>query len=182
VSETPAPEFSRPVPMSEIGAGAFELKIEASDAEMAALATRFALLSLEGLKATISLCSDGNAIKADGRFAAQVTQSCVASGEPVFAQIDEPIEIRFLADGDHSPDTEIELSADDCDTMFHDGRIVDLGEAVAQSLALALDPFPRSAKAKLVLKAAGVKAQEEVESEAGPFAALAALKDKMGKP
>jgi uncharacterized metal-binding protein YceD (DUF177 family) len=182
VSEIPIPEFSRPVPMSEIGAGAFELTIEASDAEMEALTARFALLSLEGLQATISLRSDGNSMKAQGRFSAQVAQACVASGEPVPARIDESVEIRFLAEGDHSPDSEIELSADDCDTMFHDGRIVDLGEAVAQSLALALDPFPRSAKAKLVLKAAGVKAEEEVEAEARPFAALAALKDKLGKP
>ena len=53
----------------------------------------------------------------------------------------------------------------------------DLGEAVAQSFALLLDPFPRSPNADAVLKAAGVKEEGEV----GPFGALAALKDKLGK-
>ncbi|HEV2747118.1 MAG TPA: DUF177 domain-containing protein, partial [Allosphingosinicella sp.] len=43
------------------------------------------------------------------------------------------------------------------------------------TLALSLDPFPRSPAAAEALKAAGVKSEEE----AGPFGALAALRDKL---
>ena len=73
-------------------------------------------------------------------------------------------------------DEEVELKADDLDTSFHDGAAIDLGTAVADTLALELDPYPRSANAEEALREAGVVSEEE----AGPFAALAALKAKMG--
>ena len=41
----------------------------------------------------------------------------------------------------HRPDEEVELEADDCDEIEFDGTQFDLGEALAQSLALAIDPF-----------------------------------------
>ena len=72
---------------------------------------------------------------------------------------------------------EVELGEGDLDTVFHDGSAVDLGGAVIDTLALALDPYPRSAGADAALKEAGVMTEEE----ASPFAALAALKEKMGK-
>jgi hypothetical protein len=71
----------------------------------------------------------------------------------------------------------IELAEEDLDTVFYTGSALDLGEAAAETLALALDPFPRSPNAAEVLKKAGVISEEE----AGPFGALAALKDKLSK-
>ena len=44
-------------------------------------------------------------------------------------------------------------------------------------MALALDPFPRGPGAEAALKVAGVISEEE----AGPFGALAGLKDRLGK-
>ena len=70
---------------------------------------------------------------------------------------------------------EIELDADDCDTIGYDGAAVDLGEAAAETLYLALDPFPRAPDADAKLKAAGVIG----EGEAGPFAALKGLRDRL---
>ena len=75
-----------------------------------------------------------------------------------------------------TPDEEVELGAKDCDLVFHDGATIDLGAAVADTLALALDPYPRSAGAEAALKDAGVISEEE----AGPFAALAQLKKNLG--
>ena len=49
---------------------------------------------------------------------------------------------------------------------------IDLGAAIADTLGLAIDPYPRSAGADAALKEAGVLS----EAEAGPFAALAKLK------
>jgi uncharacterized metal-binding protein YceD (DUF177 family) len=73
-------------------------------------------------------------------------------------------------------DQEVELGSEDLDTMFHDGSAIELGSAIVDSLALALDPYPRSAGADAALKEAGVLSEEQ----AGPFAALAALKEKLG--
>ena len=57
-------------------------------------------------------------------------------------------------------------------TVFYTGGAIDLGEAAAETLALVLDPFPRSPGAQAALREAGVLNEEE----AGPFAALAKLK------
>lgn len=171
------PEFSVTVPLSEIGSNIVSRQLAANAAERAALAKRFDLLALDSLEADVRYHREGEAIVLDGQLRAEVQQACIATGEPVPAKLQEPLNIRFVDELGHEPDAEIELAAEDCDTLTHDGRVIDLGEAVAQSLALALDPFPRSPNADAALKAAGVKD----ESEAGPFSALAALKEKLEK-
>ena len=115
---------------------------------------------------------------ARGRIQAAVTQSCVASAAPVEAVVDEPFELLFRpAPTPGRPDEEVELSPSELDIVFYDGAAIDLGEAVAETMALSLDPYPRAPEADQALKAAGVKS----EAEAGPFGALAALRDKMKK-
>ncbi len=89
------------------------------------------------------------------------------------AHVDEAFDIHFLPEPKaDSPDEEVELVESDCDVVFHDGAAIDLGSAIADTLALGLDPYPRSAGAEAALKEAGVL----TEAEAGPFAALAKLK------
>jgi uncharacterized metal-binding protein YceD (DUF177 family) len=177
VTDPATPEFSRTVPLSEIGGEVRPRHFVADTDERAALAKRFGLLGLDRLEADVVLTRDGAAYLAEGWLRGEAVQACVASGVPVPAAIEENFRIRFISEAGLGAEAEVELDAHDCDTLFHDGRMIDLGEAVAQSFALALDPFPRSADADAVLKAAGVKD----ESEAGPFGALAALKDKLGK-
>ena len=121
-------------------------------------------------------------VSATGRLRAAVTQSCVATGAPVEAVIDEPFRVLFSplppADGGEE---EIELSEKDLDIVFYEGAAVDVGEAVAETLSLALDPWPRAPGADEALKGAGVKSEQEAQAEQapGPFSALAALKDKL---
>jgi uncharacterized metal-binding protein YceD (DUF177 family) len=108
-----------------------------------------------------------------------VVQSCVATGESLPATLDVPFRLRFVPEDDASAAEEIELSEEDCDTLTYAGGAVDLGEAAAETLALALDPFPRGPDADAALKAAGVVGEDE--AEVGPFAALKGLRDKLGK-
>jgi uncharacterized metal-binding protein YceD (DUF177 family) len=87
--------------------------------------------------------------------------------------VDEPFDVSFVpAPVESASDEEIELGAKDCDVVFYDGQVIDLGEAIADTLALAMQPYPRSPDAEDALKQAGVLS----EAEAGPFAALAKLK------
>jgi uncharacterized metal-binding protein YceD (DUF177 family) len=109
-------------------------------------------------------------VRATGRIVAALEQSCVATGDPVPAHLDEPFEILFRTPPVVDHDAEIELSEDDCDVVFHDGTLIDLGTALADTLALALDPYPRSPQAEDALKEAGVLS----EDQAGPYSALAA--------
>lgn len=169
-------EFSHTIKLDTIGEFR-TVKLSANADERAKLIKRFDLLALEKLDAAVGIQRDGNIVRAKGRFSAIATQACIASGEPVPADISEELHILFIPVPDHAPDAEIELEPDDCDSIFHDGKVIDLGEAVAQTLGLALDPYPRSPDAETALRAAGVKSEEE----AGAFGALADLKAKLEK-
>jgi hypothetical protein len=85
-------------------------------------------------------------------------------------KIDDVFDLRFIAANPAGADDEIELNSHDCDTIEHDGLQIDLGEAVAQSLGLAIDPFVRAPDADAILRAAGVVTEVEKLS---PFAVLA---------
>lgn len=170
-------DFCHCLPLDRIRDGD-RIDMVADEAERALLADRLGLVSLDRLEAHAALSRDGQSIRATGRLKASLDQACVATGEPVPAHIDEPFELLFAPEPkDGRPDEEIELGKADLDTIFHDGSTIDLGGAIADTLALALDPYPRSAGADAALKEAGVLTEEE----ASPFAALAALKEKLGK-
>lgn len=168
-------EFSHVVKLSEVGNHSRNIHLSAEHAAREGLRARFDLAALDLLEADISLTPEASGVLATGRFTASLAQYCIASDDPVPALLDESVNIRFIPEPVSGG--EIELEADDCDTMFHDGQTIDLGEAVAQSLGLALDPYPRSPEAEKILKAAGVKAEDEV----APLGALASLKDLLAK-
>ncbi len=166
------PEFSRPLRLDQIGAGDNKLSIDADEAERAALARRFELVSLDSLHADYAVRRDAVGVLATGRLTGQVVQACVATAAPVPATIDEPFTLRFLPEpGDDAPE-EVELDEADCDTMFYTGSAIDLGEAAAETLALALDPFPRAPGAEEALREAGVIEEGAVTPLSGLAAAL----------
>lgn len=169
--------FDRCVPITQIRDGE-RIDLSAGEEERKTIAERLGLPSLDRLEAHVTLEREGPRVHAEGRIRAALEQSCVASGEPVAEAVDEAFEILFLpAPQPQSPDEEIELSAEECDVVFYDGAAIDLGSAVADTLALVIDPYPRSASAEAVLKEAGVMG----EAEAGPFAALAQLRKGNGE-
>lgn len=168
-------EFSRIFRLDELGGAPRAVSIAAEESERAALAARFDLIGIERLEASAELVRDGDTVTATGKLEGDVTQSCVASGEPVLARIAENFALRFVPAGAELGADEIELDESDLDEIDYEGSSIDLGETVAQSMALALDPFPRAPGADEKLRAAGVLGEED----AGPFAALKALKDKL---
>jgi uncharacterized metal-binding protein YceD (DUF177 family) len=149
------------------------IDLVADESEREAIAERLGLASLERMDAHASIDRDGPRIRARGRVRASLEQSCVATGEPVAEHVDECFDLVFLPEPETAAATEeIELAEKDCDVVFYDGAAIDLGSAVADTLALAIDPYPRSAGAEVTLKEAGVLTEEQ----ASPFAALAKLK------
>ncbi len=172
---TPAPEFSRPLRLNEVGDGTRERTIEAEAGERAALARRFGLLALDRLTARLHVVPEEKSWLVRGTLSADLAQACVATGESVPAHVEAPFAVRFVHDLDTPEAEEIELSDEDCDLMALEGERIDLGETVAQSLALNLDPYPRSPGADTRLREMGVLREDET----GPFAALKGL--KLGK-
>jgi len=164
--------FAHQVRLDQIRDGD-RLDLAADEAECSAVARRLGLPSLDRLEAHVTLSRTGEMVRAEGRLLAALDQSCVVTGEPVAAHVDEPFALLFTPEPPvDRPDEEVELGEADCDVIFYDGAMIDLGGAIADTLALSLDPYPRSASADAALKEAGVLTQEQ----ASPFAVLAGLK------
>jgi uncharacterized metal-binding protein YceD (DUF177 family) len=136
-----AVEFSRPVEMARLGAAPIAYDIAASPAERAALARRFGLLSLDRFEAHVTLHRvAGNMVRMEATLAADLVQTDVVTLDPVPSQVADAFALLFAAEASDARalDPEAEL----VEPMV-DGRI-DIGEAVAQQLSLAIDPYPRS--------------------------------------
>ena len=171
-----APEFSHVLRQDRASDRPQPLHLAANAEERSALARRFGLLTLDRLEADLTWWRDGADLRLSGTFSADLAQACVVTGEAVPARISEPLTIRFSSAAPDDGD-EIELDAEDCDSLPYDGLSADAGEAVAQGLALALNPYPRAEGADAVLKSAGVISEED----AGAFGALAALRDQLAR-
>lgn len=146
--------------------------VEANEAERRALAERFGLVRVDSLSAELDLTRHDRTVEARGRLKAQIVQSCAVSAEDLPVTVDEELFFRFVPeDSSHKPDEELEISAEDCDEIEYSGTHIDLGEAVAQSLGLAIDPYLTGPEADTARKAAGIGTPEDH----GPFAGLKGL-------
>lgn len=148
--------------------------VEADEDERAALAQRFGLPAVHALTAQVQFARNGEAIDARGRMTASFEQLCAVTDEPFANTLDEAIAFRFVpALPAHGEDEEIEFADDAPDEIEYDGAAFDLGEAVAQSFGLALDPYAEGPGADAIRRAVGLS---DEDAPGGPFAALAALK------
>lgn len=169
-----ASEMPRMIKPRQIDGGA--MRIEANAEERAALAKRFGIVAVERLAADLALEPEGEEVAVSGRIEADIVQNCGISGEDFPVRIEEPLTLRFVPEVERAPvDEEIELEEAELDEIEYSGGAFDLGEAVAQTLGLAIDPYATGPNADAVRKEAGILE----EGAAGPLAeALAALKKK----
>jgi uncharacterized metal-binding protein YceD (DUF177 family) len=169
-------EFSRQVAVESIIPNRERVEnIEASVAECAALAKRFDLRTLSGLKGKLSIdrVSDGNFIKVEGDFEADIVQSCVVSLQNVPSHVKAHFETYFTEDGkefDQDGDFGLEIE-DDIHHVMSEGML-DLGELMAQYLSLELDPYPRAPGVSLAAQMAEVGGGTKNQ----PFRVLEGLK------
>jgi uncharacterized metal-binding protein YceD (DUF177 family) len=162
-------EFSRPIDVAKLAPGVTHRAIAATPAERAALAQRFALLALDRLEAAVRLEPlAGGLFRLEAELAADVVQACVVTLEPVASRIDEAFTLLYGA-AEAAP--EVTLSGEEELVEPLAGGTLDVGEAVAQQLSLAIDPFPRAPGVE-----APASAPETIPSS--PFAALAKWKQK----
>lgn len=160
------PELVRRIKVK--GLPAAPVVIEADAGERAALARRFGLPGIDSLRAEVALEHRANSIRATGTLKAAIRQTCAISGEDFPANIAEPIDLRFVEAAAPEPameegEIEVELEADDCDEIDYAGDNFDLGEAVAQTLGLAIDPYAEGPGADAARKAAGIVGEGEQE-------------------
>ncbi|MDP1028600.1 YceD family protein [Sphingomonas sp. KR1UV-12] len=167
------PEWSRPERLDAIGEGERTVAIEADADERTALARRFGVIAIDRLSARLTVRAEAGGVLVTGQVTGEVVQACSVTDERLTTAVDEPVALRFVPPAEGTD--EVELSADALDTIEIEGSAIDLGEAAAETLALAIDPFPRGPNAATVLRQAGVVS----EDEARPFNAFSSLKDKL---
>lgn len=171
----PQAEFSRLIAADQVGPQETEREIVANAAERARLVERFGLLALDRLTASVSLKRGRNGlIEVRGRLEAEVVQACVVTLEPVRARLSESFSVAF--GGGRAAAGVVVIGLEDADPPEEliDGRI-DLGEVVAQQLAVALDPYPHAPDAEEKARSS-VPEESGAEKTASPFAALAPLR------
>lgn len=173
-STMPQPvEFSRPVDVTRLPAGKAVYDIAAAPAERAALARRFGLIALDRLEASVTLERlAGDFVRLSAALTADVVQQCVVTLEPVPSRVEDRSSLVYgesaVPEGD-----ELDLTLDGESELVEplEGGVIDIGEAVAQQLSLALDPYPRAPGAPAV-------GEETDAAASSPFAVLARLREK----
>ncbi len=162
-------EFSRPLPVDRVPNLGSRDRISAEPAECEKLALRFGIPQILALSAFLtSLPWRGGGLKITGPVSAEIEQISVVSLESFRTKIEIAVERYFLP-----PHKGAATSEEDVDIIQN--GVVDLGEIVAETLALELDPYPRMPGEVFD------DIQEDVdESKVTPFAALSKLAPSSG--
>jgi uncharacterized metal-binding protein YceD (DUF177 family) len=158
-------ELHRPFTLGQIPALGVSVLVEASPAECSALALRMGLPEVLELRCRFDLMRETNTIvKATGLLSARVVQTCIVSLGDFEATVEEAFTARFVPSGTENDDADPESE----DEIPYEYGTLDLGEAAAEQLGLALDPYPRMDNAELP--------EVEDEPDPHPFAALERLR------
>lgn len=166
----PSPlELCRLVKLDEIPAGGLTIAVEPTADERRALARRLAIPAVEAFSGEARLRRAGGAVLLEGRLEARLARVCVASLEPMIEDIRERFALRFEPAGEID-----EMATEDEDAPALEpleGEAIDVGEAFAQQLALAMSAYPRREGARSLAETYADGA------EVSPFAALRGLVD-----
>ena len=172
-----SPPLLRPLRTIDIDE-AVDHRIEATRTEMADIVTLLDLVALDGLKLDYRLRRGARGrVHLRGRLKARIAQTCVVTLEPVESNIDIPVEIEFwpaplLEELQRSPEDPGQSGRLDWPEAIADDTI-DLGPVIYETLATALDLYPKRASASFEWSQ-GAEGAEGLKS--GPFAALKQLK------
>lgn len=145
-----APEFSRLIRIAELGNRELTLELVADPAQRAALAARFGLVALTSLRAVARLKWGRGSVllRLTGHLQAELIQNCVVTLEPFSSTIEEKFSLLYRPQTDQSEGAgEAPYGEDEAETLDSDS--LDVGEAVAEELALAIEPYPRNPGADL---------------------------------
>lgn len=173
------PPLSRNLRVDDIEEGE-DYATEAGATERKAIADLLDLIALDDFRfaGTFHFGGEGRLL-VNGTLSAGLTQTCVVSLAPVKAAIEVPIEAEFW------PEDRIEALAATADEATSHGILdwpepiadgkIELGPLLYETLATALDPYPRADGVSFEwTEAPAALGAERPES---PFAALSRLKD-----
>jgi uncharacterized metal-binding protein YceD (DUF177 family) len=172
------PPFSYLVKVGHISVNPVTVHLEANERELEGLTKLWQVSAVRSLSAELQVNrwkKDGVRIK--GRVRAEITQACVVTLDPIDSVIDEHVEQIFVPEGSklarmttgEAAELVVDPDGPDLPELF-EGDAIDVGDAVAEFAALAIDPYPRKQ---------GIEFADHVESSAedknerpNPFAVL----------
>jgi uncharacterized metal-binding protein YceD (DUF177 family) len=141
-------------------------KFVASDEERQSLSTRFKFLDVQSLSAELTIRKSArDSWDVSGQLRGGVVQACSSTGAPVSEVVDFLIEERYVRTV--RSQEEVEVHMDVAEPL--ENEAINIGELLAQSLAIAVTPWPRALEAPETYTSGEVLPDH-------PFAGLAALK------
>lgn len=162
--------FHRLQSLASLPDAGLEVVIEAKPSEKRGLAHFLDIPEVAYLRAALLIQRwRDRGVRVSGTLDAAVTQNCVATLDPVQARVRAAIDRKFL------PETMLDRDADPHELLIDpDGEdppeplpaSLDLGDLVAEELALNLDPYPRKAGI------AELGSEISIEKTDNPFAVL----------
>lgn len=176
MSRAEPPIFDAIVRIDKLPSAGRSVSVTADEPTRLAIAAAMKVTTVEHFEAELTVVPLRGGLRAQGSLRARIVQPSVVTFEPVAQDIAETIDRVFLPAAhveNHAPGAEVFVDLEDDDFPDHiDGPEVDLSALLLETLALAIDPYPRVAGENLddldVGQDGGV---------GGPFAALARLKD-----
>lgn len=170
VSDSPWRETIR---FSEVSRGPVKRTLEADELARARIARLLGLVSIQSLTAELRLKPWMDGAEIDGRFSAEITQTCSVTADDFEESAEGEFVIRVLPPGsinapqEEADEIELDPEADDPPDVL-EGEDIDLGGYVVEHLSLELDPFPRKPGAEFIAP--------KDDADLSPFAVLRTLK------
>lgn len=181
-------EFSRFIGIDRIDSHKNTFSIEANVEERQLLAAWLRVLSIESLTAhgTLVQGAEPSKVRMQARLDAEVIQRCVVSLEPIVQRIgaeftrvyDREMSNEWTDLGNGGEEIFLDLDSGDLAEPIV-GENIDVGETVAEQLALELDPYPRISAATFESHALRGGQTDGKHEPANPFAALAKVREKL---
>ena len=146
-------ELARPLKVDRIGPNGLTFDVTAQPTELAPIAARLLLPAVLTMSGTFQLRRiAGGIVHAEGVLRARIEQECVVTLDSFTQPIEERFTVQFVPAERENPDPD----PDAVDQIPYEGASIDLGEALVEQLALALDPYPRRPGASLPASAEDV--------------------------
>jgi|SRR5690242_13740472 hypothetical protein len=167
--------WSVPVAVDDIPETGLHIEAEAPAEVRAQLVKLANLRDLPKLSAAFDLTRRAGGVHVAGQVKARIGQTCVVTLEPLEDNLDERIDLLF------APPLDAAAKGNDAGHKIDNeeppepliGDKVDLGAIATEFLLLGIDPYPRKTGAEFATF-------KTADDSAKPFAALAALKKRLG--
>jgi len=163
-----------PIAVDDIPEAGLHVEAEAPAEVRGQLVKLANLRDLPHLSAIFDLTRRGRSVHVAGQVNARVGQTCVVTLDPIERDLNEPINLLFTPTGAAASDDDVGHKVDDEEPPepLIEGKL-DLGAIATEFLLLGIDPYPRKAGAEFA-------AIKPTDDSAKPFAALEALKKRLG--